>query len=177
MDKGAWRATVHNCVQRLGHNWSDWARTWLCAPPTSPTTSPTITSVCLVVSVWTVSVQKGMAQCLLWILESSCTNSGSNSALHCVTLVKLYNLSKSLFQETWIYIPIYQVQIMRVSNRVMANRRKVWIIVLDTKKRSNKSYKKAHLDCLSHRDMQLPCQFMPILYENSHYFYRVVIIE
>ena len=34
---------------------------------------------------------------------------------------------------------------MRVSNRVMANRRKVWIIVLDTKKRSNKSYKKAHL--------------------------------
>ena len=50
---------------------------------------------------------------------------------------------------------------MIVPNRVMANRCKVWIIVLDTKKRSNKSYKKVHLDCLSHRDMHLPCQFMP----------------
>ena len=67
-------------------------------PPLPPHHPPSPVSVwwclsgqCLSRRVW---------QCLLWILESSCTNSGSNSALHCVTLVKLYNLFKSLFQET-----------------------------------------------------------------------------
>ena len=65
------------------------------SPPLPPTTSPHHHQ-CLSPSF--LQVQKGIAQCLiLWILESTCTNSGSNSALHCVSLVKLYNLLKSLF--------------------------------------------------------------------------------
>ena len=113
MDKGAWRAAVHSCVQRLGHNWSDWACSWLCALPTSPTTSPHHHQ-CLSPSF--LQVQKGIAQCLLWNLESSCTNAASNSALHYVTLVKLYNLFKSLFQETWIYIYQYIYNILSTNN-------------------------------------------------------------